>query len=68
MNKHRNYSSSIAKHLLETGHRVDNDKSFQAITRMKTTTLLRIPEAVAIQKFKPNLCVQKEMIVNLNLL
>ena len=67
MNTYRNYSSSIAKHFLETGHRVDTDKSFQVITRDKTTTLLLIVEAVAIQKFKPNLCTQNEMVVSLNL-
>ena len=59
MNTHGNYSTSIAKHLLETGHRVDTDKLFPVITR--------IAEDAAIQKFKPNLCVQKETIVNLNL-
>ena len=58
MNTHRNCSSSIANHLLETGHRVDTDKSFQVITRKKTTVLRGIAEAVATQKFKPNLCVQ----------
>ena len=56
MNKHGNYSSSKAKHLLETGHRVDTDKSLQVITQKKTTAVLRIAEAVAIQRFKPDLC------------
>ena len=52
---------------METGHRVDTDKSIQVKILKKTTALLRIVGAVAIQKFKPNLCVLKEMIVNLNL-
>ena len=56
MNTHRNYSSLKAIYVLKIGHRVDADWSFQVITRKKTTALLRVAEAVAIQKSKSNLC------------
>ena len=67
MNTHRKYNSSIAKHLLETGHRVDAQKSFEVVTRQQTFSFLRIAEAVAIKRYKPDLCIQKEAVVGLNL-
>ena len=55
MNTHRNYSRSIAKHLLEPEHRAGIVKSFHVITRQKTTAFLCITEAGAIGKLKSNL-------------
>jgi predicted GIY-YIG superfamily endonuclease len=59
------FKSSIAKHLIDTGHNIDLNTSFKVLTRQSTATLLRFAEAVAIRRMKPNLCVQKEMVVNL---
>ena len=67
MNTHRKYDSSIAKHLLETGHIVDPQTTFTIISRQSKPQLLRIAEAVAIQNYKPDLCIQKEFVVGLHL-
>ena len=66
MNTRRKYDSSIAKHLLETGHIVDPQTTFTIISPESKPQLLRIAEAVAIQNYKPDLCIQKELVVGLH--
>ncbi|CAH8863643.1 unnamed protein product [Trichobilharzia szidati] len=60
-------NSAITRHLLDTGHNVDNLKSFKIINKQKKPNLLRFAEAIAIRRLKPNLCTQKETVVNLAL-
>ena len=59
--------SAITKHLHQTGHRVDSEKAFKVIYRARNKQTLAFAEAVAIHKRSPDLCVQKQMVVNLGL-
>ena len=63
----RNPASSIAKHLLETGHKVDPPRQFEVIFRCAKSRILAIAEALAIRKYKPDLCVHKSVFVALRL-
>ena len=60
-------NSAIARHLLDTGHIVDNLQSFKIINKQKKPSLLRFAEAITIKRLQPNLCTQKETVVNLAL-
>ncbi|CAH8643572.1 unnamed protein product [Schistosoma mattheei] len=60
-------NSAITKHLLDTGHQVDTLQSFKVISKQPNSSLLKFAEAVAIRRQKPDLCVQKEMVINLSL-
>ena len=59
--------SSIARHLIDSGHHVDPSTSFKVINCQRNGLLLRFAESAAIRKWKPSLCTQKEMVVNLSL-
>ena len=65
--KDRRPASSIAKHLIESGHRVEPDKAFSLLYKNSKGRLLRFIEALAIKKFDPILCVQKQFILTLQL-
>jgi hypothetical protein len=58
--------SSITKHVVEAGCTGTTD-AFRIVSRQNNATLLRWAEAVAIRRLRPNLCVQKEMVLTLAL-
>jgi hypothetical protein len=58
--------SSITKHLLDTNCTATLN-AFQVISRQSKPNVLRWAEAVAIRRLKPDLCVQKEMVLTLAL-
>ena len=60
-------ASSIAKHILDSGHSIDHNKAFTIIFRSRNFKLLRIAEAVVINQQKPQLCVHKRLLVDLQL-
>ena len=53
----RSPASSIAGHLLETGHRIDLVKDFRLVLTTSKSALLGFAEAIAIHKWSPQLCV-----------
>ena len=59
--------SSIAKHLIDMNHKIDVKTAFKIIYKNGQGRLLKYAEALAIRKFKPPLCVQKQFIISLNL-
>ncbi|CAH8838228.1 unnamed protein product [Trichobilharzia szidati] len=59
--------SAITRHIVDTGHLVEISKSFKILNRQRTANLLRFAEAIAIKRFKPDLCIQKESVINLSL-
>ena len=59
--------SAITKHLADTRHTVDPQNAFSILYRAKSKRSLGFAEAIAIQRLAPNLCIQKEMLVSLNL-
>jgi hypothetical protein len=63
----RNPLSSIAKHLMITGHKVDPESAFTIIIRNQRPQILKIAEAIMITRLKPGLCVQKQLAVSLKL-
>ncbi|CAH8556854.1 unnamed protein product, partial [Dicrocoelium dendriticum] len=64
---HRPPSSSIGRHLLISGHQVEVSTSFKRLLRHTNSLLLRSVEAVAINRIKPELCVQKQLSSGLRL-
>ena len=60
-------ASSIARHVLTTGHQINPDKSFRILLSHPNPHFLRFAEAVAINRLHPPLCVQKQLFVNLRL-
>ncbi|CAH8473689.1 unnamed protein product [Schistosoma haematobium] len=60
-------SSAITRHLLDTGHEVDIRKSFKMVNKQSSSNLLKFAEAIAIKRLKPDLCTQKETVINLSL-
>ena len=67
-------SSSIAEHLMETGHTINGTTDFQVLYRVIPNRsqpirfrLLSIAEAIGIRLFKPELCVHKKFVKTLNL-
>ena len=60
-------ASSIGKHLLETGHVIDKNCSFEVIFRDQKPKSLMYLEAIAISRLKPQLCVQKKLFITLKL-
>ena len=59
--------SAITKHLQDTRHEFDPQKAFGILYWSKTKRSLAFAEAVAIDRWTPNLCTQKDMLVSLNL-
>ena len=55
----RNPASSIARHLMETGHKVDPVNSFSILLRNTNAKILSLSEALFIRLRKPTLCIQK---------
>ena len=64
--ENRRPSSSIAKHI-EIGHKIDVYTSSKPIYKTCVGRILKYVEALAIRKFKPPLCVQKQFVITLNL-
>ena len=60
-------SSSIAKHIIETGHKIDLNSAFVVLFKSVKGRILRFIEALATRKFKPPLCIQKQFVLSLNL-
>ena len=63
----RNPSSSIAKHILATGHTVDPISSFQPLLRNLNSKLLAFSEAMLIRLRNPPLCSQKVLTQSIHL-
>ena len=59
--------SSTTKHLLDSEHSVDFNNFFKVINKQSNSKLLKFAEACAIRIYRPNRCIQKEMVVNLSL-
>nr|CAH8826365.1 unnamed protein product [Trichobilharzia regenti] len=53
--------SSVTKHLVDYGHDIDDVKSLTSVSKQRNKKIL------VIRVYKPGLCVQKEMVVTLNL-
>ncbi|CAH8489333.1 unnamed protein product [Schistosoma haematobium] len=66
-NRLKAFSSAVARHLLDTGHEVNILKSFKVINKQSNSNLLKFAEAIAIKRLKPDLCIQKETVINLSL-
>jgi hypothetical protein len=64
---HKTPSSSIARHLITSRHNANPQTAFKVIYATPDSRLLKFAEAVAIKKFKPRLCVQKDLFVTLSL-
>ena len=64
---HKNPASSIARHLLATGHEVIGEQNFTVFFRHHNKRTLQFAEAVAIHRLKPILCVQKDLFVKMAL-
>ena len=60
-------ASSIAKHLIESGHKINTGEAFNVLFKSNNGKLLRFIEALAIKKFNPDLCIQKQFILTLQL-
>ena len=59
--------SSIAKHILLTNHQSDPVTAFHVLFTASSQRLLQFMEAIAIKRWKPALCRQKELFVSLAL-
>lgn len=49
----KNPSSSIAKHLVETGHKIDVDLSFVALYKVVQGCIMGLTGALSVRKWKP---------------
>ena len=65
--KDRRSASSISRHLIECGHKVEPNTAFSLLHRNSKGKLLGFKEALPIKKFDPTLCVQKQFIPTLQL-
>ena len=52
---------------LASEHSVDFNNSVKVINKQSNSKLLKFAKACAIRIYRPNLCIQKEMVVNLSL-
>ena len=50
-------ASSIARHIIDTGHIVDLTAAFSILMKHTNQRVLRFAEAVAIQSYNPEVCV-----------
>ncbi|CAH8837417.1 unnamed protein product [Trichobilharzia szidati] len=66
-NLNRNPASSIAKHLLMSGHKININDCFTIISHNSNSRLLKVMEALWINHIQPKLCVQKSIDFNLRL-
>ncbi|KAA3680235.1 uncharacterized protein DEA37_0006055 [Paragonimus westermani] len=60
-------ASAVTRHVLTTGHVIDPICASRILLRHSNPRFLRFAEAVAINRMKPTLCVQKQLLVNLTL-
>ncbi|KAA3678481.1 uncharacterized protein DEA37_0008693 [Paragonimus westermani] len=60
-------TSTVARHVLTTGHVIDPICAFRILLRHSKLRFMRFAEAVAVNRLKPTLCVQKQLLVNLTL-
>ena len=63
----RSPASSIAKHSIESGHKINTGEAFTMLFKSNKGKYLRFIEALAIKKFNPDLCIQKQFILILQL-
>ncbi|KAA3676597.1 uncharacterized protein DEA37_0009147 [Paragonimus westermani] len=56
-------ASAVARHVLTTGHVINPICAFRILLRHSNPRFLRFAEAVAINRMKPTLCVQKQLLV-----
>ncbi|CAH8587573.1 unnamed protein product [Schistosoma rodhaini] len=61
----RNPASSIAKHLMMSGHQIDPKSAFRVVTCHQNPHTLKLLEAILIGRKSPTLCVQKQLYVDL---
>ena len=66
-NASRGATSSIARHLIESGHKIDPATAFSVVLRHHNPHQLRILEALLIGQKTPTLCVQKRLTFSLHL-
>ncbi|KAA3680405.1 uncharacterized protein DEA37_0003061 [Paragonimus westermani] len=55
-------ASAVARHVLTTGHVIDPSCAFRILLRHSNPRFLRFAEALAINRLKPTLCVQKQLL------
>ena len=60
----RTPKSSTTRYLLDSEQSMDFNNSFQVINKQSNSQLIKFAEACAIRIYRPNLCIQKEMVVN----
>ena len=60
-------SSAIGIFIIDSRRVFNKTKAFKVITRARNAQLLRFAEASAIRRIKPDLCVQKDLVVRLAL-
>ena len=60
-------TSARTKYLHQTGYRVDSEKAFKVIYRARNKQTLAFAEAIASHRRSPDLCVQRQIVANLNL-
>ena len=60
-------TSSIARHIIDTSHRVNLSTAFSVIYRSNRGRSLQFAEALAIRRHNPTLCVQKQFVLTLQL-
>ena len=65
--KGRRPAFSIARHLIECGHKVEPNTAFSLLHKKSRGKLLRFTEALAIKKFDSTLRIQKQFILTLQL-
>ena len=59
--------NAITKHLDDTQHTVDPQKALSILYWVKSKRSLGFAESIKIQRLFPNLCIQKEILIGLNL-
>ena len=67
INLNKNPSSSIAKHLLMSGHKININDCFSIISCNPNSRLLKVMEALWINYMHPKLCIQKTIDFSLRL-
>ena len=59
--------STIAKHVLTSGHKPNHAESFSILMKNTTSKILRFSEALYIKHLQPDLCIQKDRLIELKL-
>lgn len=63
----RKPASSIAKHLMETGHVIQPTNAFRVLMRHCKPAILKSLEALLISRHRPILCVHQFLTLNVRL-